>query len=227
MSTQTIQIYGNSWVLCPERAAFWLEKKILVLADPHFGKAGTFRAHGIPIPVGSTKDDLKRLSGLLMQYRPERLLILGDLLHAKPGNTPALRRKIKAWRRQFPALPISLVRGNHDRMSGLPPEEFQIDQLQLEMEVPPFRFVHEPRAFDSHYAICGHVHPALRLINGMERETLPCFYFGRSHGILPAYGSFTGTQSIQPQKGDRVFVIAEDEIVELPMGRESISRNSH
>jgi hypothetical protein len=33
--------------------------------------------------------------------------------------------------------------------------------------------------------------------------------------ILPAFGDFTGTFTLQPKKGNRVFAIADDEVIEL------------
>jgi hypothetical protein len=33
--------------------------------------------------------------------------------------------------------------------------------------------------------------------------------------ILPAFGDFTGTYSLKPKNGNRIFVIADDEVVEL------------
>jgi hypothetical protein len=34
-------------------------------------------------------------------------------------------------------------------------------------------------------------------------------------GVLPAFGAFTGTADVQPVPGDRVFVVAGDEVVEV------------
>ncbi len=44
---------------------------------------------------------------------------------------------------------------------------------------------------------------------------LPCFYFGENGGIMPAFGEFTGTYTIKPKKGEKVFVIADDEVMRL------------
>jgi DNA ligase-associated metallophosphoesterase len=219
MKTGTIQIEDNSWVLSPERAAFWMQEKILVVADPHFGKAAAFRAHGIPIPGGTTRDDLNRLARLILRHRPEQLIILGDLMHARRGNTPALRQKIKAWRSRFPGLPIALIQGNHDRNAGRVPEEFQIDRIRKEERIGPFLFAHEPRTSNDLYVFAGHVHPCVRLFDiGKHRKSLPCFYFSENYAVLPAFGGFTGGQNIRPKKNDRLFLVAEDDIVEITQG---------
>ena len=48
---------GQNLILSPERALFWCEEKLLVVADPHFGKAQMFRDKAIPIPGGTTAGD--------------------------------------------------------------------------------------------------------------------------------------------------------------------------
>jgi metallophosphoesterase superfamily enzyme len=64
--------------------------------------------------------------------------------------------------------------------------------------------------------LAGHVHPGLTLVGrGLQRETLPCFLIGQRGAILPAFGSFTGCSVVQPQPGDRAFVVAQDEVMEV------------
>ena len=69
---------------------------------------------------------------------------------------------------------------------------------------------------DSYYNLAGHIHPGVRMIGGGRQIiTLPCFYFGEKQGLLPAFGIFTGLKRITPEKNDKVFVIAENRIVEV------------
>ena len=58
--TKKIELYGQRLVLLPERAVFWKQAKMLIVADPHFGKAQVFRDSGIPIPGGPTAEDIRR-----------------------------------------------------------------------------------------------------------------------------------------------------------------------
>jgi metallophosphoesterase superfamily enzyme len=66
------------------------------------------------------------------------------------------------------------------------------------------------------YNLSGHIHPGVHL-EGIARQsmTLPCFYFGKSVGLLPAFGLFTGLARIRPKAGDKVFVIAKGKVVEV------------
>jgi metallophosphoesterase superfamily enzyme len=48
---------------------------------------------------------------------------------------------------------------------------------------------------------------------GRQRERLPCFWLGRETGVLPAFGEFTGCAEVEPEDGDAVFVVADDEVM--------------
>ncbi|HET7427286.1 MAG TPA: DEAD/DEAH box helicase, partial [Gemmatimonadales bacterium] len=60
MTDVGLRLAGEDLVLLPERALFWPRTATLVVADLHWGKAATFRAAGIPIPTGTTGEDLAR-----------------------------------------------------------------------------------------------------------------------------------------------------------------------
>ena len=59
-----VSIGGERWVL-GQRAAYWIERRWLVIADVHFGKAATFRARGVPVPHGTTSGNLRRIDALI------------------------------------------------------------------------------------------------------------------------------------------------------------------
>ena len=66
------------------------------------------------------------------------------------------------------------------------------------------------------YALAGHIHPAVRLsASGEKSVRLPCFWFGARCGVLPAFGAFTGSAEVLPRRGDQVFVIAEEEVLQV------------
>ena len=203
---------NQSLQLFPERVLYWVESQTLVVADVHLGKAATFRAHGIPVPAGGTQDNLSRLTAVLTKTKAERLLILGDLLHAKAGRTEALFALVDSWRREFQTLAIDLVLGNHDQHAGLPPASWRMRSV-AELVEPPFVWRHYPEPSDTGYVVAGHLHPAVHLRDAGEHLMLPCFYFGETNGALPAFGDFTGFSLIRPRAGEYIFVLAEDEII--------------
>jgi hypothetical protein len=49
-----------------------------------------------------------------------------------------------------------------------------------------------------------------------DRLRLPCFHFGPSVGVLPAFGEFTGLHRVQRGPGDRVFVVQGETVHAVP-----------
>ena len=188
---------------------------MLIVADPHFGKASNFRNSGIAIPEGTTDDDLKRLDWALKAVKARTLLILGDLMHAAVADDSRLHSKFSRWRRSWSKLGIILISGNHDRRAGPPPPELSIQKRVDYLIRSPFGFAHYPQHLAGAYAICGHLHPAVHLQGaGRQSEYLPCYYFGRDYAVLPAFGGFTGNSTVLPRANERVFVVADGQVVE-------------
>jgi len=213
----TISIAGTELELLPERAAYWRAQETLFVADTHWGKAATFRAHSIPIPRGVTPDDLARLTAAIGKTGCRRIVLLGDALHARKGRSASTMQLVAEWRARHADVEILLVRGNHDRGAGDPPESFDIRCVNAPVYEAPFVFQHHPTESAMGYALAGHTHPAIKLRGkGLQRTTLPCFWFTATVGTLPAFGSFCGQARIYPAEGDRVYVIAGEEV--LPVG---------
>lgn len=212
-----IELRGEQVLLLPERALYWPRQRALIVADVHLGKAAAFRAAAIPVPAGTTAANLERLAAAIARTGAQRLICLGDLLHARSGRVPETIAAVSAWRRQHPHLAFWLVRGNHDRYAGDPPAEWRVHCFDEPVVDPPFVWRHFPETETAGYTIAGHLHPALRLGRGRLGETLPCFFFGEAVGILPAFGDFTGTMILRPQSNDRAFVLAENKVMQVPV----------
>jgi metallophosphoesterase superfamily enzyme len=88
---------GEDVWLLPERALFWKRAATLIIADPHVGKPGAFRAAAIAAPEGTTIADLERLSTAIRRCGAQRLIVLGDLLHARSGRTAATMSAFEEW----------------------------------------------------------------------------------------------------------------------------------
>jgi DNA ligase-associated metallophosphoesterase len=208
------EIAGERVRLLPERALYRPATGDLLIADPHWGKAAAFRAAGVPVPGGTTAEGVERLSAAIDRTGARRLVILGDLFHARTSRQPATLATVRAWRERHPDLAITLIRGNHDRHAGDPPGELGIDCCDPPCADPPFLLAHHPFEPESGYLLAGHVHPSVTLRGvGRQRERLPCFHFGARVGVLPAFGDFTGTADVAVAPGDRVFVVAGDRVV--------------
>lgn len=209
-----IAVAGTELVLLPERAAWWPAARTLLVADAHWGKAASFRAGGIAAPHGTTAGGLARLDAVLARHAATRVVFLGDFLHAREGRAARTLERLAAWRAARPALEIMLVRGNHDRHAGDPPSELDVTCVDEPFADGPFAFAHHPGVQAGGYVLAGHLHPGARLAGpGGERTRLPCFWFRAHEAVLPAFGEFTGLADVAPAPGDRVLVVAGDEVV--------------
>jgi uncharacterized protein len=205
---------GERLVLLPERALFRPLRRQLLIADPHFGKSATFRSHGIPIPCGTTGDDLKRLSSALRKTGAVELIVLGDFLHAARGRSAELHAQFTAWRAEHAELTIRIVRGNHDHSAGDPAAEWNCRCEDEGTVEGPFILRHHPCSDDAGYVLAGHLHPALRLRDGGgARANGPCFWFGQRVGVLPAFSSFTGGAGFDAVAGDAIYMVGPDRVV--------------
>lgn len=203
---------------------WWERERTLFVADLHLGKPAAFRALGIPVPESTTAADLTRLGAMIDRLRATRVVLLGDLVHARSGMQPATLDAFAAWRRARAELAITLVRGNHDRAAGDPPAAWNLDIINGPAPLGPFVLAHEPCADERGVVLAGHIHPAIRL-HGAASTSLraPCFWVsrdGRGVCVLPAFGSFTGAKLIKPRAGDRVFVVGDGQVIEARLTSE-------
>jgi uncharacterized protein len=213
-----LPLLGQTLRLLPERAIFWEERRSLLVADAHWGKAATFRAGGIPVPGGTTTEGLHRLSRALEHTGAEAIVFLGDFLHARAGRAAGTLRSLAAWRDRHADLDLLLIRGNHDREAGDPPDDLGIRCVDAPLREGPFLLAHHPTRSPSAYGVAGHLHPAVRLTGrARERQRLPCFWFARDGVVLPAFGEFTGVADVSPAAGDRIFVVAGDAVLEISL----------
>lgn len=210
-------ILDYNFLLLPQKALFWQEEKILIVADVHLGKVGHFRKAGIAIPRSMEQEDLSMLSDLIHLYAPKKIIFLGDLFHSDLNNDWDW---LVLWRDLFKNVEMILVKGNHDIIAD---KVYLNSGFVLHDTVPygPFLFIHEPLPLkklrnETAYIISGHIHPGVKLHGrGRQALTLPCFHFGIRQAVLPAFGKFTGKVCLKCEESDRIFGVLRDSVVAL------------
>jgi len=208
-------------LLLPGRAALVPATRTMLVADLHLGKAATFRRAGIPVPEGSAQRDLERLEKMVRGHDVRRLVVLGDLFHAKSGCTPQVFAEFASLRARMASTAVVLVLGNHDRAVGRMPASLGLDDCVPSLDEPPFHFVHEPAtgvtaSERNLFTIAGHLHPtvSIRSPSG-DRFADRCFVAEPSMLVLPAFGSFTGGHRIEPTEEMRLWIARDDGVVEV------------
>jgi uncharacterized protein len=215
MQTQLHLVKDQHFIVSASRCLFWDEMQTLVCSDLHFGKTGHFRKSGLAIPADVFKDDLQRLFSAIQFFKPQQLLIVGDMFHSHANKEIDL---FSRWRKDMGQLPIHLVLGNHDILHKDWYAGTDITLHDVQLQLNNCLFVHD--AVDAKntdcFVVSGHVHPAI-VAKGMGKQSLrfPCFYFTDKQCILPAFSKFTGSYTIEPKKKDFVYAVVEQSIIAI------------
>ena len=212
MNGREISLNGEAVLLLPQKALYWPREKMLVIADIHFGKAAAFRAQGIPVPRGTTSENLAALDALMDLHETAQIVFLGDFLHARAAHASATVAAMLAWRLRNLGVRLILVRGNHDLRAGDPAASLGIEMVDEPFTVGAFSFCHHPDIAGDGYVLAGHVHPVYVLSTRRDSLRLPCFLAGKTRMVLPSFGAFTGGFEITPSAGERVFVTSGEAV---------------
>lgn len=204
--------------LSAARCIFWEEEKILILSDLHLGKSGHFRKSGIGIPQNILKEDLQRLFSQIQFFNPKIVLIAGDMFHSKTNKEIDFFLK---WRNDIAAVEFYLIMGNHDILPKKMYREANIEVFENKYSLKNFCFTHDISTHCQEpgkelFTFSGHIHPGIKM-NGLGNQSLmlPCFYFGKTHAVLPAFSAFTGLAKIKPVSSDHVFALAENSVIKI------------
>ena len=214
-----IQIGPSLLELCPEKALFLPAEAALIISDLHFGKAAHFRKHGVPLPQQPDHENLERLSHLMHRKAPRRIIFSGDAFHSEANSGLSL---FTEWRKLYPEVEMTLVRGNHDVLPAKAYLQLGLELVAHSLQLGHLHIVHKPEdavlTNPLHYALAGHLHPGITLQGaGRQSLRLPCFWQGAQVGVMPAFGSFTGLFTVEPQPGDTVYAFANERVIQIPV----------
>jgi len=144
-------------------------QRLLVLADYHAGIETVLRSDGVELD-SRAEARREQVLALLDRVAPDRLVVLGDLVHAIGDPWRAEREELDAL---FDAVdvPVTLVKGNHD--GEIEPVLAELDH-PIEVTDPGGRrigdvgFVHghtwpSPEVLAAETVCAGHEHPVVRL----------------------------------------------------------------
>src|SRR5947207_12322756 len=109
--SQAQALIAESVLLDSRLALFHERENWLAVADLHFGFELSQRLAGQLVPFWGMESSSARLQGLITDYEPRILVILGDLVHDDAAVEP-VKKLLSDTRKYCETITIA---GNHDR----------------------------------------------------------------------------------------------------------------
>lgn len=211
--THSITLHDQIFKMHFSGALFWEKHSILLISDVHLGKVSHFRKYGAAVPQQAVQQNFDALTAVVDHFKPKSILFLGDLFHSALNIEWSL---FEQWV-QTTSQEIILVSGNHDIISPLKYEALNIKVIP-ELTLDSFLLTHHPEERDGFFNFSGHIHPAIKL-SGLGRQSvrLPCFYKTEHQMIVPAFGEFTGTYTLEPCEDCEVYALLGDAVLPVPI----------
>ena len=187
--------YSISWgdsslEMLPSKALLLPQTNELLICDVHLGKAEYFQQNGIPLTNNSDEQNLLSIKKIVENYKPYKLIILGDLFHSKYSISESLKNKVELLAATL-NIKIELIVGNHD--IGCKVKNINFLNFKRSNN---FIFTHEPieKFEDNILNICGHYHPKIYLKDSKDKLSFRCFALDEKKHVfyLPAFGDLTG-----------------------------------
>ena len=203
---------GTKLELYASQVLFIPSTRELLISDIHIGKAEYFQLNGIPITNNEDENNINRIYKLINKFKPNKLIILGDLFHSRHSFNKNLIYKVERLFNTFKNK-IELIEGNHDKGCQIRNMPYLKEKKSLNLI-----FTHEPikKKDNRTLNICGHYHPKLTLKNYQDKLSFKCFAFDSINNnlYLPSFGDLTGG-FLCKEHFKKWAIISENNIIEI------------
>jgi uncharacterized protein len=179
---------GQIFELAGDAALYWPGERTLLVSDLHLEKASAFAGGGQMLPPYDSMETLREVAALIAQYRPVRVVSLGDNFHDDAGEHRLPPGAAALLRQLVSSTDWIWISGNHDRRiearwGGRAVPEISLANVILR---------HEALKGEAAPEISGHFHPKFRQHLRGRLVSRRCFVRGPRKLIMPAFGAFTG-----------------------------------
>ena len=167
-----------------EPILFIEDKKILIIADLHIGIEKELRENGLN-PMSQTEKMLKHLVTICKKYKPNEIILLGDIKHNIPSTTFQEKNDVKKFLKQIQKIStIHIIPGNHDgNIHKLSPKDI-IYHPSDGFICENIGFTHGHRWPSENVMKCdqiiiAHTHPTVMLTDRLKYKSFePCWLKG-------------------------------------------------
>jgi len=181
-------------VLLPSRMIYIKSIRALLFADSHIGLEYAMAEAGTFVPPIQYNLMRTRLLNAVREYRPKRIIIVGDLKHMFSQRTLQEHKEVLDMLKTLHSFGVEvfLVRGNHDNFIRGILEKHGVSFVPC-IRMGEYLFIHGHASVppdvgaSARRIIMGHLHPTITLSDSISRARLPAFLVGERICILPAF----------------------------------------
>ena len=216
MSSQLIKFADEEFYAHPNSALYWKRLNIIIVADLHLGKSISFAKQKQFLPPYDTKETLEKLFNCINEFKPSKLIIVGDLLHDKFSFQSFDDSDLNNLNNSTKKTEFIWVKGNHD-------SDVEINGFTkvLDYKVDDIIFNHIPIK-TTNYQICGHYHPKAKILHRGKSIYKSSFVHNDKLLILPSFGALTGGLNINQEpisgllgKSIKIFPVGNRKVYKL------------
>ena len=199
--SRPLGLCGKELVADASGAIFWPAEKALLVADLHLEKGSHYAERGSLLPPYDSLETLLQLAEAIEDYRPERVIALGDSFHSSGGVARLGEDDLERLRILQEDRDWIWITGNHDPQIAARAGGRVMRQLRL----AGITLRHEPSAGGVTHEIAGHLHPAARLSMNGHSIRRPCFVSNGRRVVMPAFGAYAGGLNVLDEAFQPLF----------------------
>lgn len=211
--------------------ALLINKETLVINDLHLGYEASLHLKGILVPRFQL-DEIIKIMKRILQTKPHRVIINGDLKHefgkVLPWEWQEINKLLDLILENCPE--VIIIQGNHDPAIRPIAEKRKVKVVK-EYRIDDILIVHgdELVKTDAKMIIIGHEHPAIKIHDHGKWEKYKCFLKGRWKGkeliAVPSFNPLLeGTNVLEEQmlspflteiKNYKIYVVGDKEVFDF------------
>lgn len=172
-----------------------------VIGDLHLGYESALEGEGMFIPRINTRSVREALNGIIDEYEPARIVLLGDIKHDFRRSSYQAREEV----RQIVGLVSDaaeavVIKGNHDNFLQNILSDMGLLALD-HIDIQGFRLEHGHVDSGIRPVIIGHEHPSVKIPGELSGSMkLQCYVVARKEGVIviPPFSPFASGNDLNP-----------------------------
>ena len=222
MSTTFYEIDSNILIIDKQPILLLKDINTMVVADLHLGIEAIMQEDGSYVPHNLTSVITETLIRYIKRYKPDILILNGDVKHSFQEPTRIENRDVKKFLKEISTQvkEIHIIKGNHDLFLSWAIKDLENIKIHTDsFMIKKYLFFHGDKdletklSSDIEYIIIGHLHPVFESrVNKLQKVRNPAFLLGPLKNMLqkiivmPAFTKYSSGSPVHPNSQNHYIV---------------------